>query len=88
MSKVVRFEIPVDDPDRAAGFYRDALGWEISRSGDELYWLVRAGADKEPGANGALAGRGDLHRSPVLTVRVGDIDDVLRPVRRYGGKVA
>ena len=43
MSKVVYFEIPVDDPDRAAGFYRDALGWEISRFGDEPYWLVRAG---------------------------------------------
>ena len=45
-------------------------------------------ADEEPGANGALAGRGDLHRSPVLTVGVDDIDDALRPVRRYGGTVA
>jgi catechol 2,3-dioxygenase-like lactoylglutathione lyase family enzyme len=62
VSKVVYFEIPVDDPDRAAGFYRDALGWAISRFGDEPYWLVRAGADEEPGANGALTGHGDLHR--------------------------
>lgn len=35
MSKVVHSEIPVDDQERAAGFYRDAPGWEISRSGDE-----------------------------------------------------
>ena len=42
MSKVVHFEIPVDDPDRAAGFYRNALGWEASRFADEPYWLVRA----------------------------------------------
>lgn len=88
MSKVVHFEIPIDDPDRAAGFYHDALGWEISRFGDEPYWLVRAGADEEPGANGALVSRGDLHRSPVLTVGVNDIDDALRQVQRYGGKVA
>lgn len=88
MSKVMHFEIPIDDPDRAAGFYRDALGWEISRFGDEPYWLVRAGQDEEPGANGALTGRGDLHRSPVLTVGVDDIDDALRQVQRYGGKVA
>ena len=88
MSKVVRFEIPVDDPDRATGFYRDALGWEISRFGDEPYWLVRAGEDEEPGANGALVSRGDLHRSPVRTVGVSDIDDALRRVQRYGGKVA
>ena len=88
MSKVVHFEIPIDDPDRAAGFYHDALGWEISRFGDEPYWLARAGQDEEPGANGALVSRGDLHRSPVLTVGVDDIDDALRRVQRYGGTVA
>ena len=68
MSKVVHFEIPIDDPDRAAGCYHNALGWEISRFGDEPYWLVRAGQDEEPGANGALVSCGDLHRTPVLTV--------------------
>ena len=87
MSKVVHFEIPADEPDRAAGYYHDALGWEISRFGDEPYWLVRAGEDEESGANGALVSRSDLHPSPVLTVGVEDIDDALRRVKRYG-KVA
>lgn len=31
MTKIVHFEIPADDPQRASTFYRDALGWEISR---------------------------------------------------------
>jgi predicted enzyme related to lactoylglutathione lyase len=84
----VHFEIPVDDPERAAGFYRDALGWEISRFGDEAYWLVRAGQDEEPGANGALVGRGVLHGSPVLTVGVDDVADALSRVQRCGGTVA
>ncbi len=88
MSKVVHFEIPMDNRERAAGFYHDALGWEISRFGDEPYWLVRAGEDDEPGANGALVSRSDLHHSPVLTVAVEDIDDALGRVQRYGGKVA
>jgi len=88
VSKVVHFEIPIDDPDRAAGFYHDALGWEISRFGDEPYWLVRAGGDDEPGANGALVSRGDLHHSPVLTAGVDDIDDALHRVQRCGGKIA
>ena len=48
----------------------------------------RAGEDEEPGANGALVSRSDLHHSPVLTVGVEDIDDALRRVQRYGGKVA
>jgi uncharacterized protein len=88
MSKVVHFEIPVDDPGRAAGFYRDALGWEVTGFGTQPYWLARAGEDDEPGANGALIGRGDLHRSPVLIVGVEDLDSALRRVERVGGKVA
>ena len=41
MAKTVHFEIPADDPQRAGMLYHDALGWEISRFGDEPYWLVR-----------------------------------------------
>jgi uncharacterized protein len=88
MAKIVHFEIPADDPRRAGTFYHDALGWQISRFGDEPYWLVRAGADDEPGANGALVVREDLHRSPVVIAGVVDIDDVLGRVESCGGKVA
>jgi predicted enzyme related to lactoylglutathione lyase len=88
MSKIVHFEIPADDPQRASAFYRDALGWEVSRWGDEPYWLVRAGEDDEPGANGALVARGDLHRAPVLIAGVADMDDALHRVESCGGKVA
>ena len=87
MSKIVHFEIPVDDAARASAFYREAFGWEISSFGDQPYWLVRGGADDEPGANGALIGRGDLHRSPVLIVGVEDIDAALARVSSNGGKV-
>ena len=87
MAKIVHFEIPVDDGTRAAAFYRDLLGWEISGFGDQPYWLVRAGEDDEPGANGALIGRGDVHRSPVVIVGVADIDAVLSRVEACGGRV-
>jgi len=87
MSKIVHFEIPVDEPARAVEFYRDALGWEISSFGDEPYWLVRAGEDDEPGANGALIGRGDLHQSPILIVGVENIEAALLRIESSGGKV-
>ena len=87
MSKVVHFEIPVDDPDRASAFYRDALGWEVAGFGEERYWLVRAGGDDEVGANGALIGRGELHAVPVVIVAVESIDDALRRVQEAGGQV-
>jgi predicted enzyme related to lactoylglutathione lyase len=32
MPKIVHFEIPADDPQRAGAFYRHMLGWEISPS--------------------------------------------------------
>lgn len=87
MSKIVHFEIPVDDPPRAVAFYRDALGWEMSRFGDQPYWLVRAGEEGEPGADGALVGREELHSSPVLVAQVSDIVDALRRVEQAGGHV-
>src|SRR2546425_11281512 len=62
---VVHFEIPADDPERAAKFYRELFGWEISRWGNPAgagegpeYWMVRTvptdakGQPTRPGVNG------------------------------------
>src|SRR2546428_8846464 len=55
---VVHFEIPANEPERAAKFYRELFGWEISRwggapGGGEAaeYWMVRivpTDADGQP----------------------------------------
>ncbi len=87
MPKIVHFEIPVDDPQRATTFYHDVLGWEFSQYGEAPYWLVRAGAEAEPGADGALVGREDLHRGPVVIAGVTNIDDTLSRASDRGGKV-
>lgn len=87
MAKVVHFEIPVDDPERATAFYRSSLGWDISGFGDMPYWLVRGGAEDEPGADGALIARGDVHQHPVLIVGVGSVADALARVEAAGGRV-
>ncbi len=87
MAKVVHFEIPVDDAARASAFYRDALGWEINGYGDQPYWLVAAGAPDEPGADGALLQRGEIHRTPVLVVGVESLDQALASVQAAGGAV-
>jgi len=87
MAKIVHFEIPVDDAARASAFYRDTLGWQINGLGAQPYWLVIAGTDDEPGANGALIARGDVHRSPVLIVGVDDIDATIAKVEAGGGRM-
>lgn len=87
MAKVVHFEIPADDPQRAAAFYLDVLGWESMRFGDQEYWRVRAGEEAEPGADGALLPRDDVHRAPVVIASVLDIEDTLAKVVAGGGRV-
>lgn len=87
MAKVVHFEIPVDDADRATAFYREVLGWQINGWGEEPYWLVTAGPEDEPGADGALIRRGELHANPVLIVSVEDLDATLELAERAGGAV-
>lgn len=87
MAKVVHFELPVDDPERAAGFYRSVLAWDVTGWSGEPYWLVTAGPPEEPGADGALIARGDIHRAPVLIVGVDDLDAALASVTEHGGRV-
>ena len=87
MAKVVHFEIPVDDAERASTFYASVLGWEITGWGGMPYWLVKAGTDTEPGADGALIARGDIHRAPILVVGVADLDTALAGVEAAGGRV-
>lgn len=53
--KVVHFEIPVDDGDRAVAFYARALGWGLERWGPLEYWTTAAGDGD--GIGGALTRR-------------------------------
>lgn len=87
MAKVVHFEIPVDDADRATAFYQEVLGWQINGWEGQPYWLVTAGPEDEPGADGALTPRGDIHASPVLIAAVDDIERTLELAERAGGSV-
>lgn len=82
--KVVHFEIPVDDGERAAAFYREALGWDLERWGPMEYWTTKAG-DGE-GIDGALSKRSP--ESPVLMfyISVDDIDAALDAIEASGGR--
>ncbi len=46
MARVIHFEIPVNDADRAIAFYQKVFGWKIEKwPGPMEYWLVNAGDD-------------------------------------------
>ncbi|MCU1572713.1 MAG: glyoxalase [Micrococcaceae bacterium] len=91
---IVHFEIPADDRERAANFYRSAFGWKISAMQGMDYDMLQTtetsdqGMPKEPGAiNGGMLQRTERFPSPVITVDVDDIDAALAKVKEFGGSV-
>lgn len=97
MNKVVHFEIPADDLDRAKKFYNETFGWELQDiPGGQPYTIVHTVAvdenqmPKESGAiNGGLLPRAqsEVVKSPSLTIDVPSIDDYVKKVEAAGGKV-
>jgi uncharacterized protein len=92
--RVVHFEIPFDDGDRAREFYAKAFGWNITHVPDMDYTLVSTGPTSqeqgptEPGyIGGGMLQRSELSQGPVITVDVDDIDATLAKVEQLGGKV-
>jgi hypothetical protein len=87
LPKVVHFEIPAEDPERAVEFYKRVFGWNIEKwDGPIDYWIVTAGDDEEPGINGAIHENKNL-KSVVNTIAVDSVDDYLEKVVQAGGKV-
>jgi predicted enzyme related to lactoylglutathione lyase len=95
MDKVVHFEVPFEDGDRATGFYRDAFGWELNSMPQFQYVMVTTtptdeqSRPSEPGAiNGGMLKKQGPIQSPVITIGVDDIDEALARIEKLGGKVA
>ena len=88
MGRVVHFELPVDDPERAIKFYTDAFGWNTEKWDGPLdYWLVMTGSEGEPGIDGALTRRGEGVSTVVNTIDVDDVDAAMASIQAAGGKV-
>jgi predicted enzyme related to lactoylglutathione lyase len=96
---VVHFEIPADEPERAAKFYRELFGWEIQRWGGAAtrtaneYWLVQTvsadagGQPTRPGVNGGLMRRMFPGQTPVNYIGVERVGDFVHKAERLGAKV-
>ena len=87
MPRVVHFELPVDDPDRAVKFYTTVFDWKIERwAGPVDYWLVTTGNEKEPGINGGIMRRDGI-KGTVNTIEVASIDDFVAKIEKNGGQI-
>ena len=95
MSKVVHFEIPAEDLDRAKNFYSSVFGWKLETMpmpGGEYTSVMTTPVDEqtqlptEPGGiNGGMMQRDERTSSPVLTIDVEGIDDALKEIAAGGG---
>ena len=88
MPRVVHFEIPAENPERAVKFYKTVFGWKIEKwEGPMEYWLVMTGEDKEPGINGAIMEKSDYVAVTTNTVGVASYEDAVKKIVEAGGKV-
>jgi predicted enzyme related to lactoylglutathione lyase len=85
--RVVHFEIPAENPERAVTFYKEVFDWKIEKwQGPFNYWLVTTGGDKEPGINGAIMEKSNI-KTTVNTVDVPSVEEFLEKITKVGGKV-
>ncbi len=88
MSRVVHFELPADNPDRAIGFYTKAFGWSFQKfEGPSDYWLIKTGKDDEPGIGGGLARRQHDGHVQVSVIGVANLDDAVKAIESAGGTI-
>jgi uncharacterized protein len=87
MSRVIHFEIPAAEPERAAAFYGKAFGWKFDKwPGPMEYWMVVTGKDGEPGINGGMMKKPGGITSTTNTIGVDSVDDAVAGVLKAGGK--
>jgi len=92
-ARVVHFEVPFDDADRARSFYQDVFDWQIQFIPEMDYNIVSTGPATDQGmpSEPGYIGGGMLPRqapvtTPVITLQVDDIDGALIAVEKHGGK--
>ena len=90
--KVVHFEVPFDDGDRARSFYKEAFGWQVMEMPEMGYTIVMTGPSNDSGPtesgfiNGGMLSREQAaHSGPVVVVDVESIDTALERIGSLGG---
>jgi len=101
---VVHFEIPAEEPERAAQFYRDLFGWSIEKwqpqpdvpdaVGGMDYWMISTvptdaeGKPTRQGVNGGLMRRKQPGQPPANYISVESVNDYVIRAEGLGGTLA
>ena len=86
-NRVVHFEIPSDQPEKAMDFFTKVFGWQFQQFGNEQYWSVITGADGTPGINGGLMKKRDPAQPVANSIEVSDLEQSMQNVTNAGGTI-
>jgi uncharacterized protein len=88
MGRVIHFEFPADNPERAMEFYKKIFGWQFQKwEGPMEYWLVSTGAKEQPGIDGGMMPRQHPGHGTVNTIGVASVDAAIVTIEKHGGRV-
>jgi predicted enzyme related to lactoylglutathione lyase len=90
--RVVHFEVPYDDADRARAFYAEVFGWNVQPMPEFEYDFVQTGPTEESGTpvepgyiGGGMFQRHTEVDKPVITIDVDDMNKALSTIKEHGG---
>jgi predicted enzyme related to lactoylglutathione lyase len=86
--RVVHFEIPAGNTERAVKFYTEVFGWKAQKweGGQVDYYTVETGARDEPGIDGGITAAVD-EKAVVDYLQVPDVDAYVKKIEPAGGKM-
>ena len=94
MDKVVHFEIPFENKQRAMTFYTQSFGWQLMDMPEMKYVMAHTvdvddrQMPKESGAiNGGMLERPKEAPHPTIYVGVASVDATIKKVQEAGGRV-
>ena len=98
MNKVVHFEIPAEDVERAQEFYKKVFGWDVEKAGEMPYWIAKTvecdenNMPKEMGAiNGGILKKDEVNdpgsSNPVIVIKVNNIEEYSKKIEDAGGTI-
>lgn len=78
MNKIIHFDIPDEDLDRAQEFYEKTFGWDIESWGGPMdYRMVFTGKDKQPSVGGGIGKRSESDEQIRITIGVDSLDEFI-----------
>lgn len=93
MNKVVHFELPADDPEKAGEFYKKMFGWNIHAYPGMEYWVAHTCEcdDKNmPVEKGAINGgffKRQGEEKPLIIIKVPSLDDHVAKLKDAGCEI-